>query len=63
MAQQGEEQSEEAAPPGRFPPIGSFEQPPGSKALEDKLSNLRAGFDEFEELIAKVGSDQPLRGS
>ena len=27
-------------------------------ALEDKLSNLRAGFDEFEELIAKVGSAQ-----
>ena len=26
--------------------------------LEFKLSNLRAGFDEFEELIAKVSSNQ-----
>ena len=32
-------------------------------ALEDKLSNLKAGFDELAAKIAKVGSDQHHRSS
>ena len=50
------ERAEDAAPPGAPPPVGFIEQRLGE--LEDKFSNLRAGFDEFEELISKVGSDQ-----
>ena len=43
-------------PPPSVPHTSGIERRLGE--LEDKLSNLRAGFDEFEELIAKVASDQ-----
>ena len=47
---------EDLSPSPDVPASSGIEQRLGE--LEDKLSNLRAGFDEFEELIAKVASNQ-----